>query len=156
MAAVYSWGIPKEVPESAKEDWAPHIGLVSRKAEFIVARWQEEAPLQSSSPQILWQQAWFIQESLQRVNLPGPVQWRNYSCWTVSTTHSVEDRVLQKGSGNQTAIAIERVKDLQKMPPAKSSQPRKNRGTKTSCVCLCDMSKLGDTGAIKNPWWLKQ
>ena len=71
------------------------------------------------------------------------------------TTYNTSDdilRVLENRYGNRTAIAIEIVEDLQKMPSVKSSQPRKIVELIQAVEkALGDLSDLGDTGAIKNP-----
>ena len=72
----------------------------------------------------------------------------------LNTYNTADDilRVLENRYGNRTAIAIEIVEDLQKMPSVKSSQPRKIVELIQAVEkALGDLSDLGDTGAIKNP-----
>lgn len=72
------------------------------------------------------------------------------------TTYNTADnifRALENRYGNQTAIAVEIVEELQKMPAVRSHQPRKIVVELIQAVekALQDLSDLGYTGAIKNP-----
>lgn len=61
-------------------------------------------------------------------------------------------RVLENRFGNQTAIAIEIVEELQRLPAVKSHQPKKIVELIQAVEkALQDLSDLGDTGALKNP-----
>lgn len=60
-------------------------------------------------------------------------------------------RVLENRFGNHTAIAIEIVQEVQKMPAVKNHQPRKIvELIQTVEKALQDLCDLRDTGAIKN------
>ncbi|KAJ8260443.1 hypothetical protein GJAV_G00182210 [Gymnothorax javanicus] len=60
--------------------------------------------------------------------------------------------VLENWFGSQTAIAIEIVEELQRLPAVKSHQPRKIVELIQAVEkALEDLSGLGDTGALKNP-----
>nr|XP_017209463.2 uncharacterized protein LOC108181536 [Danio rerio] len=72
----------------------------------------------------------------------------------LTTYNSADDifRVLENRYGNKTAIAIEIVEDLQKIPPIRSHQPRKIVELIQEVEkALGDLSDLGNTGAINNP-----
>ena len=72
----------------------------------------------------------------------------------LSTYGAAEDifRVLGNRYGNKTAIALEIVDELQRMPAVKGHQPRKIvELIQTVEKSLQDLTDLGDTGAIKNP-----
>ena len=76
----------------------------------------------------------------------------------LTTYNTAEDVfcVLGNRYGNQTAIAIEIVEELQKMPAVRSHQPRKIVELIQAVEkALQDLSDLGDTGAIKNPLVIK-
>lgn len=61
-------------------------------------------------------------------------------------------RVLENRYGNQTAIAIEIVEELQRIPAVRSHQPRRIVELIQAVEkALQDLSDLGDTGAIRNP-----
>lgn len=61
-------------------------------------------------------------------------------------------RVLENRFGSQTAIAIEIVEELQRLPPVKGHQPKKIvELIQTVEKALEDLNDLGDTGALKNP-----
>lgn len=69
------------------------------------------------------------------------------------TTYNTADdilRVLENRYGNRTAIAIEIVEDLHRMPSVRSSQPRKIvELIQVVEKALRDLSDLGETDAIK-------
>ncbi|KAI7792395.1 gag-pol fusion polyprotein [Triplophysa rosa] len=61
-------------------------------------------------------------------------------------------RVLENRFGSQTAIAIEIVEEIQKLPAVKGYQPKRIVELIQAVEkALQDLSDLGDTGAIKNP-----
>lgn len=61
-------------------------------------------------------------------------------------------RVLENRFGSQTAIAIEIVEELQRLPAAKCHQPKKiTELIQAVEKALEDLSDLGDTGALRNP-----
>lgn len=61
-------------------------------------------------------------------------------------------RILENRFGNRTAISVEIVEEVQRIPPVKNHQPRKIvELIQTVEKALQDLSDLGDTGAIKNP-----
>ncbi|XP_032434156.1 uncharacterized protein LOC116729604 [Xiphophorus hellerii] len=67
---------------------------------------------------------------------------------------SAEDifQVLENRYGNQTAIAIEIVEELQRIPAVRGHQPRRIVELIQAVEkALKDLSDLGNTGAIKNP-----
>lgn len=71
------------------------------------------------------------------------------------TTYNTADdifRVIENCYGNQTAIAIEIVEELQRVPAVRSHQPRKIVALIQAVEkALQDLSDLGNTEAIKNP-----
>lgn len=72
----------------------------------------------------------------------------------LTTYNTAEDifRVLSNRFGNRTAIAIEIVEELQRMPAIKNNQPRKIVELIQAVEkALQDLIDLGDTGAIENP-----
>ena len=76
----------------------------------------------------------------------------------LTSYNTAEDifRVLENRFGNETAIAIEIVEELQRIPPVKGHQPRKIVELIQAVEkALQDLSDLGDTGAIKNPLMTK-
>lgn len=61
-------------------------------------------------------------------------------------------RVLENRFGSQTAIAVEIVEELQRLPAARGHQPRKIVELIQAVEkALEDLSDLGDTGALRNP-----
>ncbi|KAM9744612.1 uncharacterized protein ACNS7B_011761 [Menidia menidia] len=61
-------------------------------------------------------------------------------------------QVLENRYGNQTAIAIEIVEELQRIPAVRGHQPRRIVELIQAVEkALKDLSDLGNTGAIKNP-----
>ncbi|XP_038145790.1 uncharacterized protein LOC119786474 [Cyprinodon tularosa] len=61
-------------------------------------------------------------------------------------------RVLENRFGCQSAIAIEIIEELQRLPPVKSHQPKKIvELIQTIEKALDDLNDLGDSGALKNP-----
>ncbi len=61
-------------------------------------------------------------------------------------------RILENRFGSQTAIAIEIVEELQRLPAVKGHQPKKIvELIQTVEKALHDLSDLGDIDAIKNP-----
>ncbi|XP_035999462.1 uncharacterized protein LOC118564728 [Fundulus heteroclitus] len=61
-------------------------------------------------------------------------------------------QILENRYGNQTAIAIEIVEELQKIPAVRGHQPRRIVELIQAVEkALKDLSDLGNTGAIKNP-----
>lgn len=65
-------------------------------------------------------------------------------------------RVLENRFGSRTAITIEIVEELQRLPAVKSHQPKKIAELIQAVEkALEDLSDLGNTGALKNPWVTK-
>lgn len=80
---------------------------------------------------------------------------KDFHLLTYSSTDDIF-RVLEKHFGNKTSNAIEIVEDLQRLPAVKGNQPRKVIELIQSVVkAYLDLSKLGETGAIKNILMLK-
>lgn len=76
----------------------------------------------------------------------------------LSTYNTAEDmfRVLENRYGNKSAIAIEIVEELDKIPAVRGNQPRKViELIQTVEKALADLTDLGNTGAIKNPLMIK-
>ncbi|TKS65757.1 hypothetical protein D9C73_028022 [Collichthys lucidus] len=70
-------------------------------------------------------------------------------------TYSTADevfRVLENCFGNQTAIALETVEELQAMPPVRGHQPRKIvELIRAVEKALYDLNELGNVDTVKNP-----
>ncbi|RXN19172.1 gag-pol fusion poly [Labeo rohita] len=163
--------------------------LVSKKADFIRARREEEKERLMPSPMIpsypvatiklkptalpkftgnnrdfhRWKRDW---EALQKQGKPtGSKEVKKVQMLDslnekivrelhLSTYNSADNifRVLENRYGNVTAIGIEIVEDLQKIPAIRSHQPRKIVELIQEVEkALRDLSDLGNTGAIKNP-----
>lgn len=163
--------------------------LVSRKADFIRARREEEAGKLTPPPSISnypvatiklkptslpkftgnkrdfhrWKRDW---EALQKQGEPtgskevkkiqvlDSLEERVVRDLRLTTYNTADDifRVLENRYGNVTAIAIEIVEDLQKIPAIRGHQPRKIVELIQAVEkALGDLSDLGNTGAIKNP-----
>ena len=110
-----------------------------------------------------WRRDW---ESLQRQGEPtGSVEVKKFQLLDsvdericrdlrLSTYNSAEDifRVLQNRYGNEPAIALEIIEDLERIPPVRSHQPREAIDLIQAVEqALNDLIKLESTGAIKNP-----
>ncbi len=76
----------------------------------------------------------------------------------LSTYSTAEDmfRVLETRYGNKSTIALEIIEELEKIPAMRTTQPRKVIDLiQTVEKALADLTKLGNTGAIKNPLVIK-
>lgn len=65
-------------------------------------------------------------------------------------------RALENRYDNKSTIALEKIKDLEKIPALKSNQPRKTFGLIQSVEkAPNDLMELRNTGALKNPLVIK-
>ena len=76
----------------------------------------------------------------------------------LSTYNTAEDmfRVMDNRYGNKSTIAIEILEELERIPPARGSQPRRVIDLIQAVEkSLADLTELGNSGAIKNPLIIK-
>ena len=76
----------------------------------------------------------------------------------LSTYNTAEDmfRVIDNRYGNKSTIAIEILEELERIPPARGSQPRRVINLIQAVEkSLADLPELGNSGAIKNPLIIK-
>lgn len=154
--------------------------LISRKADFIRLKVKEDTeeqvmiylPMTMPTPAIKlkpmalpkfgWKKEW---EGLQKQGEPtGSKEVKKFQLLDSLDNKITRDlrlntytagdifRVLENRYGHQTAIAIEIVEELQKIPPVRNHQPWKIVELIQAVEkALHDLSDLGNTGAIKNP-----
>ena len=114
-----------------------------------------------------WRKDW---ESLQRqgeptgsakvkkIQLLDSVEDKILKDLRLSTYNTAEEifRVMQNRYGNKSAIAIEILEELEKIPHVRGNQPRREIDLKQSVEkALADLTELGNSGAIKNPLVIK-